>query len=351
MKTQRGQDVTSNRQNTGSLEAGIGKQTLVGSVQRKEAGPGPSDPSEVGRLAAGGLGSGGALPHRDQLERGYGVDLGGVKAHTGAGAAQANQAIGAQAYTMGSDIAFATPSPSVQLAAHEVAHVIQQKAGAGPASGVGQEGDAFEQEADAASETVARGGKSDLASRYAPSGGTGAVQAKSVQRDGPTDEQKLSQLRSIALGAIDIYQTAAEAGLTDAANDVQPSNWHGWGMSLAGNIIWAAASFYTGGTAFIISLSGIALGAIGTIPNSEPAFVAWAKANYIDKIVDHCKANVDRVTRDVVTTLANQPWEDNRVRRAILERLLTPSCIETIIFPPSLKTGINFITIASGWWP
>lgn len=162
----------------------VGKATRTGVVQRKAGGGGaPSNPAAVTAIAEGGLGGGGGeLPHRGQLEQGFGVDLGGVRAHTGGGAAHASRAIGAEAYTMGSDIAFASPSPSPELVAHEVAHVIQQGSGAGPASGVGAAGDAFEQEADAAASSVASGGRSALASTYAPAAGGGALQRKSVQR-------------------------------------------------------------------------------------------------------------------------------------------------------------------------
>src|SRR5262245_58691626 len=73
-------------------------------VQRRADGGGaPSDPAQVTAIAEGGVASGGgALPHRDSLEAGFGVDLSDVRAHTGSSAAQASRAIGAEAYTMGS---------------------------------------------------------------------------------------------------------------------------------------------------------------------------------------------------------------------------------------------------------
>jgi Domain of unknown function (DUF4157) len=153
-------------------------------VQRRgDGGAAPSDPGQVTALAQGGLGGGGALPHQSALEAGFGVELGGVRAHTDANAAQACSAMGAEAYAYGNDVAFASPSPSRELVAHEVAHVIQQQSGAGPSSGVGQAGDRFEAEADRAASTVASGGRSHLADSYAPSSsGGGAVQAKAVQK-------------------------------------------------------------------------------------------------------------------------------------------------------------------------
>ena len=113
------------------------------------------DPAQVIAMAQSGFSSAGTLPHRVALEAGFGVDLSDVRAHTGTSAVQASQAIGAEAYTMGADIAFAHPAPSKELVAHEVAHVIQQRAGAGPASGVSAVGDPFEVEANTAAATVA----------------------------------------------------------------------------------------------------------------------------------------------------------------------------------------------------
>ncbi|MEZ4399000.1 MAG: DUF4157 domain-containing protein [Kofleriaceae bacterium] len=154
-----------------------------GTVQRRAGAGAPDDPAQVQQVAAAGLGSGGALPYQAELERGFGVELSSVRAHTDAGAAQASRAIGAEAYTMGADIAFASPAPSRELVAHEVAHVIQQRSGAGPASGVGTAGDSFEREADAAAAVVASGGHSELASGYGQAGGGGgALQRQVVQK-------------------------------------------------------------------------------------------------------------------------------------------------------------------------
>lgn len=52
----------------------------------------------------------------------------GIRAHVGGGAGEAASAIGAQAYTTGNSIAFASP-PDLGLAAHEAAHVVQQAGG------------------------------------------------------------------------------------------------------------------------------------------------------------------------------------------------------------------------------
>lgn len=152
-------------------------------VQRKADGPVSMSAAEVQDTAAQGVaGGGGGVPYREAMEAGFGTSFADVSVHTGGAASEASRAIGAEAYTMGSSVAFADPSPAPSLVAHELAHVVQQRAGAGPSGGVGEVGDVFEREADAAADTVARGGTSDLAARYDGGGSTSSVQQKAVQR-------------------------------------------------------------------------------------------------------------------------------------------------------------------------
>src|SRR5204862_1755912 len=88
-------------------------------------------------------GGGGALPHLDAVQRSFGPhDVSGVTAHTGGAAREASQELGAHAYASGDHVAFAEPSPSLFLVAHEAAHVVQQRAGVHLSSVVGRDGDA-----------------------------------------------------------------------------------------------------------------------------------------------------------------------------------------------------------------
>jgi hypothetical protein len=152
-------------------------------VQRKGDAPVQLSAAEVQDTAARGVASGGgAVPYREAMEAGFGTSFADVSAHTGGAAASASRAIGAEAYTMGSSVAFADANPSPQLVAHELAHVVQQRAGAGPSGGVGEVGDAFEREADAAADVVAAGGQSELAARYGGGRAGASVQQKAVQR-------------------------------------------------------------------------------------------------------------------------------------------------------------------------
>ncbi len=109
------------------------------------------------RAAEGVAGTGGALPHLDAIQRSFGQhDVSQVQAHQGSEAQRAAQDIGAEAYASGNHVAFGG-SPDLFTAAHEAAHIVQQRAGVQLEGGVGAVGDRYEQQADAVAHAVVRG--------------------------------------------------------------------------------------------------------------------------------------------------------------------------------------------------
>jgi hypothetical protein len=90
--------------------------------------------ADVERRVSLSKGRGSPLPDpvRAYMEPRFGVDFSQVRAHTDSDALQMNQAVGAQAFTHGSDIYFgAGHSPTnLALTAHELTHVVQQTGGA-----------------------------------------------------------------------------------------------------------------------------------------------------------------------------------------------------------------------------
>ena len=118
----------------------------------------PLDPHAVHLRAREGVASSGAtIPHAEAIQASFGHhDISGVRAHVGGAAADAADAIGAHAYATGDDVAFAA-SPDLRQAAHEAAHVVQQRGGVRLDGGVGQVGDPYEQHADAVADRVVRG--------------------------------------------------------------------------------------------------------------------------------------------------------------------------------------------------
>jgi hypothetical protein len=108
---------------------------------KTEGGNGPQvsggTQSQIESLKGGGQ----PLPQsvRAHFEPRFGHDFSGVRVHTGAQAAQVARSINAQAFTVGSDMAFAAgqyspeTSKGQRLLAHELTHVVQQ-GGASPQS-------------------------------------------------------------------------------------------------------------------------------------------------------------------------------------------------------------------------
>ncbi len=136
------------------------------------------DPDEV-RAAAdeGTSGAGGALPHVDRIQRSFGRhEVMHVKAHLDAPAAAAADKMGALAFAVGEHVAFGG-APDLHTAAHEAAHVVQQRAGVHLKSGVGEAGDAYERHADEVADRVVRGESAEaLLDRHAGAGGRAAIQ-------------------------------------------------------------------------------------------------------------------------------------------------------------------------------
>jgi hypothetical protein len=94
------------------------------STQRADA-PSSADVSEAAKDGLSGATA--AMPHADTIQRSFGRhDVTEVKSHVGGAAARASDKMGAQAYASGDSVAFKSP-PDLHTAAHEAAHVIQQR--------------------------------------------------------------------------------------------------------------------------------------------------------------------------------------------------------------------------------
>jgi hypothetical protein len=105
----------------------------------------------------GTSGAGGPLPHLEPIQKSFGHhDVSGIAAHTDASAKEGSRAMGAEAFAVGQHVAFAG-APSLHTAAHEAAHVVQQRGGVHLKDGVGQAGDPYERHADAVADAVVSG--------------------------------------------------------------------------------------------------------------------------------------------------------------------------------------------------
>jgi Domain of unknown function (DUF4157) len=94
------------------------------------------------------------------MEPRFGHDFSKVRVHSDARAAEAASVLSARAYTVGDNVVFGpgryAPATKLghRLMAHELTHVVQQRAGVHLTKGFGEVGDQYEQQADRVADTV-----------------------------------------------------------------------------------------------------------------------------------------------------------------------------------------------------
>jgi uncharacterized protein DUF4157 len=179
--------------------------------------------ANVTEIAGRGVsGAGAPLPHLDRIQASFGHhDVTSVQAHHGAVASTAAYQLGATAYAFGSSVAFGS-APDLHTAAHEAAHVVQQRGGVQLKGGIDQPGDPYERHADAVADAVVAGRPADhLLDQVAGSGGSAALRA-SVQRESSKTmdraryraiELRLKNLVSQKKGLVDGTGTADMAAI------------------------------------------------------------------------------------------------------------------------------------------
>jgi hypothetical protein len=183
-------------------------------VQLAAAGgwSGPADPARI--ADAGVVGPAHKLPHLDTIQRAFGrFDVSGVEAHSGPQAQSATQALNAAAYATGNKVAFDSSSPSLHTAAHEAAHVVQQRGGVSlRADGVGEQGDAYEQHADRVADAVVRGESAEAL--LEGGAGRGGASPAGVQRkersEVPRDKAEEDDKKEESTGDIDAILRAGK---------------------------------------------------------------------------------------------------------------------------------------------
>ncbi|HEU0036408.1 MAG TPA: DUF4157 domain-containing protein [Kofleriaceae bacterium] len=164
-------------------------------VQRKADGDAKTDDAST-VAARGTAGSGGKLPHADIIQASFGHhDISGVEAHVGGGARDAAGELGAKAYASGNKVGFAD-SPDLFLAAHEAAHVVQQRGGVQLKAGIDTPGDAHEQHADAVAAAVVAGKSAEGLLDNKPGASVDSaptIQRKAATPDAPAVDAKPDQ--------------------------------------------------------------------------------------------------------------------------------------------------------------
>jgi hypothetical protein len=172
-----------------------------------------------------------------------------------------------------------------------------------------------------------------------------------VQRDGRRDQPATKEppkesggvaipwtrFQGWATKAIEKYEVGATDGLNDFEKNVKdPSktDWQTFALNTVGNLIWAVACFATGGTAFFISLAGIALaaGATAAVMAEEKQSFDMTRFHHHTRraisgeggVVEKLNAKVVDASQKMEREAASGRWTDpNQAHRALLERLFT----------------------------
>jgi len=135
------------------------------------------------------------LPFLAEIQRSFGPahDLRGVLAHSDPDARATARAMQSEAYATGEHVIFGAP-PTLFTAAHEAAHVIQQRGGLELPRGIGRPGDRHEQLADRVASQVVRG--ESAATLLGPPRAAGPAPPGRVQGEGglrPDEELSVSE--------------------------------------------------------------------------------------------------------------------------------------------------------------
>jgi hypothetical protein len=155
----------------------------------------------VAAAERGTSGYGAPYPFGAQIQSGFGRhDIGQVRAHTGSRAAAAARAIGARAFAYGDQIAF-DGAPDLHTAAHEAAHVVQQRAGVQLKDDQGRPGDAFERHADAVADRIVGRQSAEALLDTMNGSRTAAVQRRVVQRKEKTKYGEFDTTKYADLGS------------------------------------------------------------------------------------------------------------------------------------------------------
>jgi hypothetical protein len=199
-----GQERTSGSPSPGKVT--LTSQLAEAPVQRR-ASEAPASGGVHDAAAHGISGAATAMPYGDTIQRAFGRhSVGHIKAHVGGAAAEGAEAMGADAFATGDHVAFAG-EPDLHTAAHEAAHVVQQRRGVQLHGGVGAVGDVYEQQADEVADLVVQGRSAEAA--LDGHGGSGAPASADgvVQRHAFVAGAQVKKSDKIATGAVADFVT------------------------------------------------------------------------------------------------------------------------------------------------
>lgn len=174
-----------------ALQRLISRRTLPADEQGDElSAPSSEQIHEAAKIGTSGPSS--SLPFLDSIQKSFGRhDVSGAKSYTGEEATRGARAMNAEAFATGNSIAFAG-RPTLRTAAHEAAHLVQQRAGVQLIGGVGVAGDQYEQHADAVADLVVQGRSAEALLDQQSGAGPSLVQ-RELEEEDPSIQRQLDE--------------------------------------------------------------------------------------------------------------------------------------------------------------
>ncbi len=132
---------------------------------------------------------------------------------------------------------------------------------------------------------------------------------------------------------------ALNQGIADFEATSQVTNWEAFAAGVLGNLIWASAAFATGGTAFLISVAGIAVATAGAVSAVDsPGMFHDAIRAESDALANALKQRVPLVTLLLHDYAASQGFGGRQVYRLLMRRLLRADYIVVVGGIPTVNS-------------
>ncbi len=295
-------------------------------VQRK--GGGEESAAAVHAAADRGMsGTSGALPYLDAIQQSFGAghDLSGVRSFTGGAASEASSSMGALAYARGDAVAFAD-EPSLHTAAHEAAHVVQQRAGVHLKDGTGQQGDVYERNADAVADRVVQGRS---ASELLPEPSGVAMDAAVQRRVNPVPTSRHAKPALVGDG------TAAAPGLTVSALESYVARQADWFSEPSlgqaeRDLVWKILMLLEEGPHMGVALGALRISAVAALPSGD-----------LDKLKKYAACFSSAAATVQISTTAPTMARALQLGQAILDlEAFVPTPVLRVVIPES---GLDYL--------
>jgi hypothetical protein len=155
---------------------------------------------------------------------------------------------------------------------------------------------------------------------------------------GPDAVPPVGEMAQTSMTWIEQVWGALNQGLSDFEQNNQVTDWEAFALGVLGNLIWAAAAFATGGSAFLVSVAGVGLAsAAAANVRSQESFHTAARAEH-DALNNALKARVPAVTQRVHEHAVSHGWTASQAYRVLMRLLLRREFIQVVGGVPTVNS-------------